>query len=266
MPASRSTTLCQIAVLPQGEEKRQFRRRLVNFSAWLDEAGVTSEAVQILDLSERGCRVLAKAQLPVGSAMVLKLPGVEALRATVAWCDGKEAGCTFEEELHEAIVESFLETPSKPQVRVPPGAGFGLREVSLAAPDPMPSPAPSVRTAQSPEAIPGHFVAGDEGSSDPVWIVPSFGRGEARLSTAVSAAYRNGLKRSTVELVNISPSGAKICAPEPLEAGSSFWIKLPLLEPLEMSVVWAKGLEAGCSFLQPLDQASFRVIAQAVRR
>jgi hypothetical protein len=103
-------------------------------------------------------------------------------------------------------------------------------------------------------------------STEQVWIADSSGRVEQREPASVSADCRSGMKRSCVDVVNISRTGAKIVTLDPVQAGSTFWMKLPNLEPLEMSVVWSKGLEAGCRFLKPLHPAIFRVIAQAVRR
>ena len=103
-------------------------------------------------------------------------------------------------------------------------------------------------------------------STEQVWIADGSARVEPREPASVSAAYRSGMKRSSVEVANISRTGAKILTLDPLKAGSTFWIKLPNLEPLEMSVVWTKGFEAGCRFMKPLHPAIFQVVAQAVRR
>ena len=103
-------------------------------------------------------------------------------------------------------------------------------------------------------------------STEEVWIADGWRRAEAREPASVSAPYRCGMKRSSVVLVDISRMGVRISTLDPLQPGSTFWIKLPNLEPLEMSVVWAKGFEAGCRFLQPLHPAIFQVVAQAVRR
>ena len=103
-------------------------------------------------------------------------------------------------------------------------------------------------------------------STQQVWIADSSGRAEPREPASISAAYRCGMRRSSVDVVNISRTGAKLSTLDPMQPGSTFWIKLPGLETLEMSVVWVKGFEAGCRFLQPLHPAIFRVVAQAVRR
>lgn len=264
MPRSRATTLAQLAVLPPEQENRQFRRRLVNLAAVLEDAGVSLEVVHIKDLSERGCRVSTEGKWKKDAALILKLPGVEALRARVVWCDGTEAGCAFEQELPKGAVDNFLgnETETRTFAR----SVFGQKDAC-----------PSVTNSNADRSTPPPGMHREKDLQHPsrwsetaprqqVWIVASVGHLEAAQAASVSDAYRKGIKRHLVDVVSISSAGAKICTMEPVQTGATFWIKLPNLEPVQMSVVWAKGLEAGCQFLQPLDPAIFRVVAQAVRR
>lgn len=134
MVTSLHSTPGQLAVLPPAEENRQFRRRLVNFRAVLEDAGVSFHDVQIRDLSERGCRVFTKAQLKKGVALMLKVDGMEVIRARVVWTDDAEAGCAFEEELHQAVVANLLgktsETHTPQMVR---RSVFGLKTATPAA-------------------------------------------------------------------------------------------------------------------------------------
>lgn len=103
-------------------------------------------------------------------------------------------------------------------------------------------------------------------STEQLWIGDGSRRLDPREPASASASYRSGMKRSSVDLLDISRTGARISTLDPLQVGSTFWIKLPNLEPLEMSVIWAKSFEAGCRFLRPLHPAIFRVVAQALRR
>lgn len=103
-------------------------------------------------------------------------------------------------------------------------------------------------------------------STEQVWMAEGSRRTEPRELASVSAAYRSGMRRSSVDVLDISCAGARVSSLNPLQPGTSFWIKLPNLEALEMTVVWSKGFEAGCRFLKPLHPAIFQVVAQAVRR
>ena len=81
----------------------------------------------------------------------------------------------------------------------------------------------------------------------------------ARLST--EAVARCGLKRGTVEVVDLSLSGVKLRTLDLLDVGSLLWLKLPKLEPLEVRVVWSRNFEAGCEFIRPLHPAVAKVVA-----
>ena len=43
--------------------------------------------------------------LPVGTDVWLRLPGLEACQAKVAWERGNHVGCAFERPLHPAVLE-----------------------------------------------------------------------------------------------------------------------------------------------------------------
>jgi hypothetical protein len=59
--------------------------------------------------------------------------------------------------------------------------------------------------------------------------------------------------------------GAKLVAPTPLKVGRKVSLKLPLLEPLEGTIVWVSSRLAGCRFLSPLHPALLRVIVAAAQ-
>jgi hypothetical protein len=96
-----------VAYLASGAEQRQTRRRAVNFAAFLESEGVSSHPVNVLDVSERGFRIVTAAEVDQGSSMLVKLPGLEAVRATVMWAKDGQLGCSFEEELHPASIQAL---------------------------------------------------------------------------------------------------------------------------------------------------------------
>ena len=121
-------TTAQIAFIRSGEENRQTRRRIVNFAAVLDRVSASFENVQIMDLSERGCRASVEQSMPEGSFLMVKLPGMEAIRAQVVWSSGSEIGCSFEEQLHPAVIDQLLGKGATGQRAVVKRRGdFGLK-------------------------------------------------------------------------------------------------------------------------------------------
>lgn len=62
--------------------------------------------VDLLDISEGGCKIKARAGFGnVGDRVVMKLGGVNAPLGVIAWVDGELAGVSFEGEMHPAIVD-----------------------------------------------------------------------------------------------------------------------------------------------------------------
>ena len=66
-----------------------------------------------------------------------------------------------------------------------------------------------------------------------------------------------------VVVTDLSPDGARRVAPAPLEIGSEVALTLPLLEPLDVRIVWVSNRLAGCRFLDPLHPAVLRVLMAA---
>lgn len=91
----------------------------MNFAALLEEHETDAQRVAVLDLSEGGCRLRSEAPLEKGASILVKLPGLEAVRATLVWSGEGEAGCAFDEHLHPATVELVIAsaTPKRRIVR-----------------------------------------------------------------------------------------------------------------------------------------------------
>jgi hypothetical protein len=104
---------------PETEERR-LPRRLVNFAAHIaDDASVRHG--QVIDVSEGGCRIRGGQAGELGTALLIKLPGLEPLRATVVWGGDGEFGCSFDAALHPATIELLVRN-AVPRLRnVEPG-------------------------------------------------------------------------------------------------------------------------------------------------
>ncbi len=80
----------------------------VTFCAGLRQRGASAVSVQILDLSTHGFRIDTHLSLEVGTQIWLRLPGLEATPALVAWVDGHCAGCAFDRPLHPAVLSMII--------------------------------------------------------------------------------------------------------------------------------------------------------------
>jgi hypothetical protein len=68
-----------------------------------------------------------------------------------------------------------------------------------------------------------------------------------------------------VVVTDLSPEGAKLVAPAPLEVGREVALTLPMLEPLHGTIVWVSNRLAGCRFLDPLHPAVLRVVVASAQ-
>jgi len=92
----------------EGHEGRRSRREMVHFGASLRRREGKAASVDILDLSAHGFRADISARFAQGSQVWLKLPGLEAILARVAWTDGLRIGCEFERPLHPAVLDRVV--------------------------------------------------------------------------------------------------------------------------------------------------------------
>lgn len=83
---------------------RAAERVPIELGAGLRQRGASGVSVQVMDLSTHGFRAATHLELEVGADVWLRLPGLEAYHATVAWTKGHFIGCAFERPLHPAVV------------------------------------------------------------------------------------------------------------------------------------------------------------------
>jgi hypothetical protein len=93
------------APTPKG---RVSERVPIEVPAGLRQRGASGVSVQVMDLSTHGFRVMTHLELAEGSDVWLRLPGLEACHATVAWAKGNYVGCRFERPLHPAVLEMIV--------------------------------------------------------------------------------------------------------------------------------------------------------------
>ncbi len=68
--------------------------------------------VDLIDISEGGCKIRAKAGFAeVGDRVTMKVGGINAPLGVVAWVDGVLAGVAFEGTMHPAVLDFLCESP-----------------------------------------------------------------------------------------------------------------------------------------------------------
>lgn len=87
---------------------RNAERLPVALDAGLRQRGTPGVPVQIRDLSTHGFRIETHLDLLPGADVWLRLPGLEASHATVAWVRSYVAGCKFERPLHPAVLDMIV--------------------------------------------------------------------------------------------------------------------------------------------------------------
>ena len=87
---------------------RQAERTHVTMGAGLRQRGASGVTIQVIDLSTHGFRASTHLDLQRGSDVWLKLPGLEALHAKVAWSNAHYIGCAFERPLHPAVLQMMV--------------------------------------------------------------------------------------------------------------------------------------------------------------
>lgn len=80
----------------------------VRMNAGLRRRGSGAVDVRVVDLSTHGFRAECHLDLAIGADIWLRLPGLEAWHATVAWQEGYVIGCAFERPLHAAVLSTLL--------------------------------------------------------------------------------------------------------------------------------------------------------------
>ena len=99
----------EISASPASQQ-RQAARAPLNVAGGLRKTASNAIGVTILDLSTHGFRADVPAPLLEGSVVWLKLPGLAAQQARVAWCEGLVVGCALTAPLHPAVFAHIVET------------------------------------------------------------------------------------------------------------------------------------------------------------
>ncbi len=86
-------------------------------------------------------------------------------------------------------------------------------------------------------------------------------RGERREMQA-AAQCRRGTMRETVEVLDLSYTGARVRAMAPLRVGHTVFLRIGHIQPVEAQIMWTRGCDSGCEFAHPLHPAVFETLGQ----
>jgi hypothetical protein len=98
---------------PQTGKGRRARRVAVALGAGLRQRGASGVSVLIEDLSTDGFRVATHLDVPAGTDVWLRLPGLESCHARVMWSESNHIGCAFVRPLHPAVLKMVVAKSSR---------------------------------------------------------------------------------------------------------------------------------------------------------
>jgi hypothetical protein len=108
VPVMANESMRVAAELVEGPEQRRSERRLTGIASAIRPRGMGSIPVQVVDISERGCRIEVRPAPYEGTGVWLKMPGLEAWYGRVAWVGNGYVGVEFSNPLHPAVVDRFV--------------------------------------------------------------------------------------------------------------------------------------------------------------
>ena len=90
------------------QQRREERERVNLDGPTLRDAKGTTETIKLHDVSSQGFRTDWPRKLVPGDQVWLKLPGMEALAAKVAWELDLMIGCKFDVQLHSSVFAKIV--------------------------------------------------------------------------------------------------------------------------------------------------------------
>ncbi|MDE2406085.1 MAG: PilZ domain-containing protein [Sphingomonadales bacterium] len=85
-------------------------------------------------------------------------------------------------------------------------------------------------------------------------------RGESRVAWDLPIRYRQGSKRVSLLLQNLTQRGARVEGLGGMQVGDMAMVQLPTLAPKAARIVWTRGDAAGIAFERPLHPSIFNTI------
>jgi len=229
-------------------ERREMRRAACALASTVRLRGRFAVACTTSDLTTHGARIDEAGPFSAGSAVWVRLPGLESLTGNVVWSRPDATGVAFERPLHPAVYARFLPADSRFTV-----VGEAL---------PPPKPAEIVVLPRREQIVRGYAEAADGPlrlSKQPVGgglsrtIRRSVARrcehrGEARFDQAArTGPMRLTVDQSAAEIRNLSASGLKIAGAFGAAVGSKVSVAFDGYDAMPARIVWRSAEEMGLS-------------------
>ena len=240
-------------LVPPGDpafvERRAMRRTRCALESTLRLRGRFAVAGRTADLTTHGARIDEVGPFPAGSAIWVRLPGLESLTGSVIWSRPGATGVAFEHPLHPAVHARFL--PADCRLTV-------VGEAAAVAPVPaeiavLPRREQIVRgyaaTAAGPLCAGKQPIGGGLARSIRRSVVRrSEHRGEARFDgPARTGPMRLSVDQRAAEIRNLSASGLKIAGAFEAAVGSNVAVAFDGFDAMPGRVVWRCAEEMGLS-------------------
>jgi hypothetical protein len=95
--------------MSKDEIPRQSERRPLSCEIEFRRRGDVAYRVDLIDMSPEGCRINPPIRLNSGDGAWLKIPGMEAIPARVAWAKEWDAGIEFERPFYPAVFDMVVQ-------------------------------------------------------------------------------------------------------------------------------------------------------------
>jgi hypothetical protein len=238
------------------QERRHAARSTVNHEASLRERGRSALRAQIETLSRQGCSVSGYGFVHQGGQVWVKLPGLESLGGTIAWCHELRAGITFDQPLHPAVLARLA--PGMARVD---GLPVGVHDPAIA----IPLPANDELLTRREQIMQGIGEAdrspllqrkaksslGMTGFINRQVARQTNYRFEQRFADAVSTGSAElTVEGHPAEVLNVSASGLKLAIELSGEIGDQVAVEFAGFEAYSGRLVWRRDGEVGISLPQ----------------
>ncbi|MEY4953683.1 MAG: hypothetical protein RL299_2107 [Pseudomonadota bacterium] len=238
-------------------ERRRHGRAPLGIPIAARERSRSASEVRLVDFTALGCRVSGLTVADRRAQLFIKLPGLESQPVHLVWIDGNDAGLEFEAQLHPAVAARFL----------PASGSIAARNVNAPSHDPLLS-----RREQIMAGIASSDMSPLQRKKQPsgLGLVGRIDRrvsrqadhrAERRYSDAVPQGTRLAVEGEQAIVVNVSPSGMKVCGTLiAREIGDPVRIEFEGFPEMTGQLVWMSGSDAGISLppqsIELFDQAS----------
>jgi hypothetical protein len=89
-------------------DARSGLRLEVEIDVTLSGSSVGRQKVELRDISVSGCRIACVSNYPVGTTVIVNLPGLAPIGAQVRWSDIAFCGLRFNAPIHPLVVERVM--------------------------------------------------------------------------------------------------------------------------------------------------------------